>query len=153
MLLYERLKELDPKAAEDIHPNNVKRVLRAVERLEKGEGSLAQFKDMQVKSSELDCEIFLLDMDREKLYQRINKRVDKLYELGLEDEVKKLMEMGLGSDDVAMKGIGYKEIIDALNEGKSAEDARELIKLNSRHYAKRQITWFKRYEDAVIIEV
>ena len=152
-MLYERLKELDPNAAKSIHPNNIKRVLRAVERLEKGEDSLSEFKDIETPSKELDCEIYVLSMDRERLYDRINKRVDILYEKGLADEVKKLMDMGFTSEDVAMKGIGYKEIIDAVNLGLSPESASDLIKQNSRHYAKRQITWFKRYKQATIIEV
>ena len=151
--LYERLKELDPNAAKSIHPNNIKRVLRAVERLEKGEDSLSEFKDIETPSKELDCEIYVLSMDRERLYDRINKRVDILYEKGLTDEVKKLMDMGFTSEDVAMKGIGYKEIIDAVNLGLSPESASDVIKQNSRHYAKRQITWFKRYKQATIIEV
>ena len=151
--LYDLLKKLDPKAAEKIHPNNIKRILRAVERLEKGEGSLAEFSSVEEESSILDCEIKVLSMDRNKLYDRINKRVEKLYDAGLEEEVRNLMKMGFTSEDVAMKGIGYKEIIDAINKGESAESAKELIKLNSRHYAKRQITWFKRYKQAEIIEV
>ena len=151
--LFERLKSLDPKAAETIHKNNLKRVLRAVERLEKGEGTLAEFSSIETESSELDCDIKVLSMDREKLYDRINRRVDKLYDLGLEKEVRALMDMGFTADDVAMKGIGYKEIIEAIERGESAESAKELIKQNSRHYAKRQITWFKRYKQAEIIEV
>lgn len=153
LLLYERLKELDPKATENIHPNNVKRVLRAIERLEKGEGSLAQFKDSDIPSKDLECEIKVLSMERERLYERINNRVDLLYDMGLENEVRKLMDMGFTSDDVSMKGIGYKEIIDALNAGNDAQSVKDLIKQNSRHYAKRQITWFKRYKQAQVIEV
>ena len=92
-------------------------------------------------------------MDRGRLYDRINRRVDKLYETGLENEVRSLMEMGFTSEDVSMKGIGYKEIIDALDRGDSADSVKDLIKQNSRHYAKRQITWFKRYDQAEFIEV
>ncbi len=153
LLLYERLKELDPKATENIHPNNVKRVLRAIERLEKGEGSLAQFKASDIPSKDLECEIKVLSMDRDRLYERINNRVDLLYDMGLENEVKKLISMGFTSDDVSMKGIGYKEIIDALNAGEDAQSVKDLIKQNSRHYAKRQITWFKRYKQAQVIKV
>ena len=152
-LLHERLRSLDPKAAQTIHPNNVKRVLRAVERLEKGEGTLAEFSSIESESNELDCDIKVLCMDREKLYDRINRRVDKLYDMGLEKEVRGLMDMGFTADDVAMKGIGYKEMIEALSRGESAESVRELIKQSSRRYAKRQITWFKRYKEAQFIEV
>ncbi len=151
--LHDLLRSLDPDAADIIHPNNVKRVLRAVERLEKGEKKLAGFSGAETPSKELDCVIKILTMERSRLYRRIDRRVDKLYDMGLESEVKKLMDMGFTSQDVAMKGIGYKEIIDAIESGDTAESARELIKKNSRHYAKRQITWFKRYEQAEIIEV
>ena len=151
--LFELLKSLDENAANDIHPNNVKRVLRAIERIEKGEGKLKAFAELTAKSQILDPTIINLSMDREKLYERINKRVDILYEQGLIDEVKSLMNMGFSSDDVAMKGIGYKEIIDAINSGNTPESAKDLIKQNTRHYAKRQITWFKRYNDAVIKEL
>lgn len=151
--LFELLKSLDENAANDIHPNNVKRVLRAIERIEKGEGKLKAFSELTTKSQILDPIIINLSMDREKLYERINKRVDILYEQGLIDEVKSLMNMGFSSDDVAMKGIGYKEIIDAVNAGNTPESAKDLIKQNTRHYAKRQITWFKRYNDAVIKEL
>lgn len=151
--LYERLKELDQDAASQIHPNNIKRVLRAIERLENGEEKLKAFKDITEKNLEIDAEIFNLSMDRDLLYQRINDRVDMLYDQGLETEVKSLMDMGFTSDDVAMKGIGYKEIIDAIHSGHSAEEARDLIKQNTRHYAKRQMTWFRRYQDAIIIDL
>ncbi|MCQ2552610.1 MAG: tRNA (adenosine(37)-N6)-dimethylallyltransferase MiaA [Clostridia bacterium] len=143
--LHERLRRLDPKAAEEIHPNNVKRVLRAIERLEKGEGTLARFADAVKPSYTIEPVMIGLNMDREVLYDRINKRVDKLYDMGLEEEVRGLMDMGFTSKDVAMKGIGYKEIIDCITEGKSAEDAKEIIKANTRHYARRQLIWFRRY--------
>jgi len=149
--LYDRLKKLDEDAAKDIHPNNIKRVLRAIERLENGEEKLAHFKDINSKNSELDSEIIYLTMDRDKLYSRINKRVDIMFNEGLVDEVKGLMNMGFTSNDVAMKGIGYKEIIDGLNDNLDLELIKEDIKKNTRHYAKRQITWFNRYKDANIV--
>jgi len=151
--IHERLRKLDPLAADEIHPNNVKRVLRAIERLEKGEGSLARFADAVKPSYSIEPVMIGLDMDREVLYDRINRRVDKLFEIGLEEEVRKLMAMGFTSKDVAMKGIGYKEVIDAINEGKPATDAKDVIKANTRHYARRQLIWFRRYKQLNWVKV
>ena len=145
--LYERLKQLDPSAAQNIHPNNIKRVLRAVERLENGEKKLAAFGEITEYTHKFKPILIGLDRDRDELYERINRRVDKLYDAGLSKEVERLMAMGFTSDDVAMKGIGYKEIIDAVTAGGRPEDASEIIKQNTRHYAKRQMTWFRRYSD------
>lgn len=86
-------------------------------------------------------------MDRKKLYDRINKRVDILMEKGLENEVKALKKMGFTTEDIAMKGIGYKELLDYLSGMYNITEAVEKIKSNTRHYAKRQMTWFKKYED------
>lgn len=151
--IHERLKKLDPDAAAIIHPNNVKRTLRAIERLEKGEYKLKAFSESDKPSTLLNCRLLYLNTDRELLYKKINQRVEMLYNMGLEAEVRGLMEMGLTSADVSMKGIGYKEIIEAINEGRTAESAMDLIKQNTRHYAKRQISWFNRYKQAEIIEV
>ncbi|NMA93312.1 MAG: tRNA (adenosine(37)-N6)-dimethylallyltransferase MiaA [Clostridiales bacterium] len=143
--LAERLRRLDSAAAEKIHPNNIKRMLRAVERLEGGEDSLAAFADVKKPAEGYDTLLIALARNREELYDRINLRVDKIIDSGLENEVRSLMAMGLTSADVAMKGIGYKEVIDAIEAGRSAEDASELIKKNTRHYARRQIIWLRRY--------
>ena len=153
LLIHERLKDLDPDAADSIHPNNVKRVLRAIERLEKGEKKLAAFTDAVKPSYSIEPIMIGLNMNRDLLYDRINRRVDKLYEMGLEDEVRKLMDIGFTSADVAMKGIGYKEIIDAINNGDSAESAKETIKANTRHYARRQLIWFRRYPQMHWIDI
>lgn len=144
-VLHERLRSLDPKAAEEIHPNNVKRVLRAIERLEKGEESLGRFADLDAPSKEIKPILIGLNRDRAELYDRVDRRVDKLFEMGLAEELKRLMDMGLTSSDISMKGIGYKEIIDAVDQGLPPESAKETIKLNTRHYAKRQLTWLRRY--------
>ena len=151
--LHERLRALDPDAAAEIHPNNVKRVLRAIERLENGEEKLARFADATEPSDIIEPVMYGLDMDREKLYERINSRVDRLFEMGLEEEVRKLMAMGFDSADVAMKGIGYKEIIDAIKRGLPAESAKETIKVNTRHYARRQLIWLRRYPQIEWIRV
>ena len=144
--LHKRLESLDPDAAEAIHPNNVKRTLRAIERLEKGEGRLAEFAKATKPSDIIDPVMLGMDLPRDVLYDRINRRVDLLFERGLAQEVRSLMDMGFTSADVAMKGIGYKEIIDVLSQGKDAVEAADTIKANTRHYARRQLIWFRRYK-------
>lgn len=143
--LHERLRRLDPDAAEAIHPNNVKRVLRAIERLEKGEGKLTEFAAATEPSDVIEPVMLGMNVERSVLYDRINRRVDLMLQNGLAEEVKSLMDMGFTSSDVAMKGIGYKEIIDAVNRGEAPESAAETIKLNTRHYARRQMIWLRRY--------
>ncbi len=143
--VHERLQALDPQAAEDIHPNNVKRMLRAIERLENGEEKLAAFAASTKPYPEYDSLLIGLDRDRAELYDRIDRRVDKILEAGLEAEVWSLMDMGFTSSDIAMKGIGYKEVIDCLASGRPASDAAELIRKNTRHYARRQLIWLRRY--------
>ena len=144
--LHEHLRELDPEAAERIHPNNVKKVIRAIERLKAGEGEVRPFDGCICVNESYNPLLVCLTRDREELYARINERVDVLIEAGLVDEVRSLMAMGLTADDISMKGIGYKEIIDYLNGETTLEDAIEIIKKNTRHYAKRQLTWFRRYD-------
>ena len=144
--LHKRLESLDRDAAEAIHPNNIKRMLRAIERLEKGEGKLAEFAKATEPSYFIEPVMIGMDLPRSVLYEKINTRVDKLFEMGLEEEVRSLMAMGFTSSDVAMKGIGYKEIIDAINAGETAISAAETIKLNTRHYARRQLIWLRRYQ-------
>ena len=143
--VHERLKTLDPDAAEAIHPNNVKRMLRAIERLENGEAKLAAFAESTAPYPDYDSLLIGLERDRAELYSRIDRRVDKILEAGLENEVRSLMDMGFTSSDIAMKGIGYKEVIDCLAEGRTAEDAADLIRKNTRHYARRQLIWLRRY--------
>lgn len=145
--IHERLRMLDPDAAEEIPPGNMKRALRAIERLESGEEKLAPFASMTKPSGCLEPIELCLTRERSELYERIDRRVDKLMAVGLEAEVRGLMAMGFTEKDIAMKGIGYKEIIHCVENGQSAEDAVGVIKLNTRHYAKRQITWFKRYPE------
>ena len=143
--VHERLQSLDPQAAEVIHPNNVKRMLRAIERLEHGEEKLASFADSTMPYPGYDSLLIGLDRDRSELYSRIDRRVDKIIAAGLETEVRRLMDMGFTSSDIAMKGIGYKEVIDCLAEGRPAEGAADLIRKNTRHYARRQLIWLRRY--------
>lgn len=145
--LYEILLELDPKAAERIHKNNVKRVIRAIEAIKTSGKALNDFKTDITLNKEFDPVMVCLNRDRTELYERINKRVDILVDMGLLEEVKGLMDMGFTADDIAMKGIGYKEIIGYFKGQYDLNEAIELVKRNTRRYAKRQITWFKRYEN------
>lgn len=145
--MHEKLKSLDEDAASRIHKNNTKRVIRALEVCLDG-------KKMQDFSTDLRYNenyepiIIVLNRDREILYDRINKRVDIMMENNLVYEVKNLLNMGYSKDLISMQGIGYKEIIKYLEGEYSLDEAVEIIKRDSRRYAKRQITWFKRYKES-----
>lgn len=143
--LFAQLEQKDPTAAKRIHPNNVKRVVRALEAVELNGTGLADFSSVKEKTQEYDAILIGLTRDRDELYQRIEERVDQLMESGLLEEVQSLRNMGFTSADIAMKGIGYKELLDYLAGTYSFDEAIDLIKKNTRHYAKRQMTWFKRY--------
>ena len=144
--LHKLLMELDPDSAYRIHPNNIKRVVRAIEASRSGENVQAFRRSFDYRK-EYEPILIGLTRNREELYDRINRRVDALMEEGLLEEVKNLVSMGLTGNDYPMKGIGYKEIIDYLDDKVSLDEAITMVKTNSRHYAKRQFTWFKRYED------
>lgn len=145
--MYEKLKSLDEEAANRIHKNNTKRVIRAIEVCMSGK-KMSDFSNDLKLNENYEPIIIVLNRDREHLYRRINKRVDIMISQGLEDEVKNLLNMGYSSDLVSMQGIGYKEIIKYLNDEYTYEEAIEIIKRDSRRYAKRQLTWFRRYENA-----
>ncbi len=143
--LYALLKEKDPKAAEEIHCNNVKRVIRALEFFEKTGQPISQHNALErQKDSPYEFYYFVLNDDRDKLYQRIDKRVDQMFQEGLIEEVQKLLDMGCTRDMVSMQGLGYKEVIDYLQGRISLEEAVYIIKRDTRHFAKRQLTWFRR---------
>ncbi len=144
--LHTRLQELDPVAAERIHPNNIKKMIRALEGAISGY-PITDFQNCKKRCSDYEAILVGLTRNRQELYDRINMRVDLLVDAGLFDEVNSLLAMGLSQDDISMKGIGYKEIIGYFEDSYSREDAIELIKKNTRHLAKRQLTWFRRYED------
>ena len=144
--LHDILNDIDPDAAARIHPNNVRKVIRAIEAAKSGE-KIPSFETSFRSTSDYRCILIGLQRDRAELYDRINRRVDQMISDGLEDEIRSLMSMGLSSSDISMKGIGYKEMIDAMNGRITMEEAAELIKRNSRRYAKRQMTWFRRYPD------
>lgn len=145
--MHEKLRNLDSDAAERIHKNNTKRVIRAIEVCLSGE-KMNDFSNDLKYNRDYEPIIIVLNREREHLYQRINKRVDIMIENGLLEEVKNLLDMGYSKDLISMQGIGYKEIIKYLDEEYTYEEAIEIIKRDSRRYAKRQITWFKRYEEA-----
>ena len=150
--LHNKLRELDSEAASRIHPNNIKKVVRAIEGALSGD-NIKDFKECNTKVKDFERILIGLTRDREELYDRINLRVDLLVEQGLFDEVKGLLDKGLTESDISMKGIGYKEIIGYFNGKYTEEEAIDLIKKNTRHLAKRQITWFKRYEDIHWIDI
>ena len=144
--VYKKLEAIDPVKASKIHPNNLKKVIRALEGASNGKG-IAEFSELTARTGDYDVLLIGLVRDREELYDRINRRVDIMVEQGLFGEVEELLEMGLQEEDISMKGIGYKEVI-AYYDGQMTEDeAIDKIKQNTRHLAKRQLTWFRRYED------
>ncbi len=148
--LWQRLNEIDPKAAEKIHPNNVRRVVRALEvYYETGQLFSAFQNEKKNKEAEYDAFIIGLNTDRPLLYERINKRVDLMMENGLLEEARRLWEeLGPEPERQSTKGIGYKELFGYFNEETTLEEATALIKRNSRRYAKRQLTWFRnRFEN------
>ncbi len=144
--LHNKLREIDPQAAERIHPNNVVRVIRAIEVNHEGGENMGDFRRDVKINSDYDCVLLGLTRDREELYNRVNLRVDIMIQQGLIEEVKKLMEMGYSEDLVAFKGLGYKEIISYLKGESTLDEAIEILKRDTRRYAKRQLTWFKRYD-------
>ena len=147
-VLHAMLKEVDPPSAEAIHANNVKRVIRALEFYKKtGQRISDHNEEERQKESPYNFAYYVLNMDRATLYDRIDLRVDKMIEAGLEEEVKQLKDMGCTRDMVSMQGLGYKEILDYLNGELSLEEAVYILKRDTRHFAKRQLTWFKREKD------
>ncbi len=147
LYLHQLLKDRSPEMAERIHPNNVKKVIRALEAFKQSGEDIPPFENSFVKTSDYSCILIGLERDRQELYDRVNLRVDKLISLGLVEEVKGLMDMGLTADSISMKGIGYKEIIGYLEGEYDLERAIYLIKRNTRRYAKRQLTWFRRLSE------
>ncbi|MDD4111385.1 MAG: tRNA (adenosine(37)-N6)-dimethylallyltransferase MiaA [Clostridia bacterium] len=154
--VYNILKEKDIEWANKLHPNNIKRIIRALEIIEINEKSLKNTEKMQENSKNneinLNYLIFGLNMDREKLYERINFRVEKMFKEGLINEVKTLLETGIKKDSQSMQGIGYKEVIEGLDNNLSESDIMELIKQHTRNYAKRQFTFMRGIKDLIWIE-
>lgn len=143
--LHGLLRTVDPDSADSIHPNNIKRVIRALEYYEHTGERISVHNEREAqKQSPYNFLYFVLNRNRDVLYERINKRVDKMVADGLVDEVKRLLDMGYSRNLVSMQGLGYKEIAAYLEGECSMEDAVELLKRDTRHFAKRQLTWFRR---------
>lgn len=145
--LFELLRKKAPQAAERIHPNNVRKIIRALESAEFSEEGPEDFSKLKTKTRDYDIVMIGLTRNRAELYERINRRVDAMMREGLAEEVKNLIKMGLSEDNISMKGIGYKECIAYLKDEYDLERAVELIKRNTRHFAKRQMTWLRRYDE------
>ena len=148
--LHEELRKIDPASAEAIHANNVKRVIRALEYYKLTGQKISQHNEEQhQKESPYDFSYFVLNDHRELLYERIDKRVDEMVTEGLVEEVQKLKNMGYNRSFVSMQGLGYKEILSYLDGEISLEEAVYILKRDTRHFAKRQITWFKREKEVI----
>lgn len=143
--VHELLKNIDRESYEKLYPNDLKRVIRALEVYKVTKRTISELnKGVNLYDIPYDINYYVLNMNRDKLYERINKRVDKMLSHGLIDEVVKLKNMGYNSDMQSMKGIGYKEVLYYLDGKLSFDEAVDLIKKGSRHYAKRQLTWFRK---------
>lgn len=152
-VLYQRLLAVDPKACETIHKNNVKRVIRALEFYEKTGQRISEHNESQRQNqSPYRFAYFVLNDERSALYSRIDRRVDQMLENGLEAEVRRLAAQGCTKDLVSMQGLGYKEMLAYLNGELSLEEAVYIIKRDTRHFAKRQLTWFRRERDVIWLE-
>ena len=151
--LHDMLRRVDPKAAEEIHANNVKRVIRALEYYHQTGKRISEHNETErKKQSPYQFVYFVLNDDRKNLYQRIDMRVDQMIQQGLVAVVRHLREMGCTRDMVSMQGLGYKEILAYLDGECTLEEAVYIIKRDTRHFAKRQITWFKRERQVTWIE-
>ena len=144
--VFDILSAVDPETAEKLHPNDLKRVVRALEIYESGTKK-SDIKDEQIPV--YDYKAYCIDFDREELYARIDKRVDKMLKNGLIEEVESLIKSGITIKNQSMQGIGYKEIYSYLNGDCTLSEAVDAIKLNTKHYAKRQITFFKRLDGLI----
>lgn len=143
--LYQILLETDPESARMIHPNNQKRVIRAIEYYRQTGEKISQHNQRECqKESPYQFLYYVVNRERALLYQRIDQRIDQMMEQGLVEEVRKLKMMNCTRDMVSMQGLGYKEMLDYLNGITTLEEAVSILKRDTRHFAKRQITWFKR---------
>ncbi len=150
--LHQMLAEVDPKSAEIIHANNVKRVIRALEFYKQTGQRISEHNETErAKESPYNFCYFVLNDERERLYERIELRIEQMMEEGLVEEVKALKEKGYTRDMVSMQGLGYKEILDYLNGISSLDEAIYILKRDTRHFAKRQLTWFRREREVIWI--
>lgn len=148
--LYEMLMTVDPKAAQEIHPRNLKRIIRALEFYHQTGKKISEHNETQrQRESPYNYAYFVLTDERSRLYERIDRRVDLMMEQGLLDEVRYLKERGVRKDSTAMQGLGYKELYAYLEGEYPLDEAVRIIKRDTRHFAKRQLTWFKRERDVI----
>jgi len=153
IVLHEMLKKVDPASAESIHPNNVKRVIRALEFYEQNQSPIsAHNAEEKEKETPFNLAYFVLNLPREELYRRIDLRVDKMLNEGLVSEVEALREMGCRRGMTSMQGLGYKEILDYLCGDLDYDEAVRVLKRDTRHFAKRQLTWFRREPETIWVE-
>ena len=151
--LHSLLKQADPEAAEQIHPHNIKRVIRALEFNRKTGQKISTHNEQERrKQSPYEFAYFVLTDNREALYARIDRRVDKMMEQGLLEEVRALKDRGIARESVSMQGLGYKELLAYLDGEIPLEEAVRIIKRDTRHFAKRQLTWFRRERDVIWID-
>lgn len=151
--LHQYLSQIDPLAAEVIHPNNRKRVIRAVEFYELTGQRISEHNEEQRQNNPVfNSAYFVLTMDREELYKRIDRRVDSMIQYGLVSEVEALLKEGCTADMISMQGLGYKEIIRYLKGEITLEEAVYIIKRDTRHFAKRQLTWFRREREVIWLD-
>ncbi|UUZ94584.1 tRNA (adenosine(37)-N6)-dimethylallyltransferase MiaA [Paenibacillus sp. P25] len=145
--LHERLREVDPETAERLHPNDQRRIIRALEIFHVTGERLSDRLKVQKRLTPYELCIVGLTMDRGLLYKRIEDRIDQMIGQGLVEEVQGLLEKGYTTDLISMQGLGYKEIAAYLLGQGTLEEAVELLKKNTRHFAKRQLSWFRRMKD------
>ena len=151
--LYERLRAVDPESCESIHAHNIKRVIRAIEFYEKTGKKISEHnREQRQNDSPYNFAYFVLNDDRERIYERINVRVDLMMAQGLVEEVRALRESGCRKEMVSMQGLGYKELLSYLEGETSMEEAVYLIKRDTRHCAKRQLTWFRREKEVIWVD-
>lgn len=151
-MLHERLEQVDPVTAQRLHVNDVRRVIRALEVYSVTGKPFSQQPRMEEEKPRFDYRVICLNRERKTLYERIELRVDRMMEMGLKDEVARLLEMGVSPSAQAMQAIGYKEIIPLVQNTCSYDEAVSLLKLNTRHYAKRQLTWMRREEEVLWLD-
>lgn len=152
--IHNMLKCVDPKSAEAIHINNLKRVIRALEYFYETGKRISEHNEQQRENnSPYNFVYFVLNDDRDALYYRINQRVDNMIKDGLFEEVKNILDLGYDENLTSMQGIGYKEMVQCVKGNISIEEAAYQMKLNTRHFAKRQLTWFRREKDVTMINI
>ena len=151
--LHEMLREVDKKSAEEIHANNVKRVIRALEFYKENGFPISQHNEEQKQNeTPYNLAYFVLNAPRDLLYERIDRRVDEMMENGLVKEVQKLKDMGCRREMTSMQGLGYKEILSFLDGEIPLDEAVRILKRDTRHFAKRQLTWFRRESDVIWVD-